>query len=938
MEGYLLHERRKLLGRKQSRKFFVLAEGGSSGEGGGRSLQWFRDASRAERKGAVQLGAACTATVLPGLALLVQPTGPGSRDALTLVAESEEQRAAWLAVFAKNNAATSPAAVAAPPPSAAVAPPVEGKAATKTKAPSAVKRIASKKGFFDGLGISVAFIRKFSAEHLVGDRADFTTAQICEAVVKERTRALECSYVQYLQQAADSGSSSGVDIDVGKAKVFVSHAWKYKLRDVFTVMLEYADKYAAENPKAPPLFFYFDLFCNNQHATESHPFDWWCSTFQRNIMSIGQVLLVMAPWDDPVPLTRAWCLWEIHCALDGKVPLTIGLPPDQRGALLQGVSESFSVITNALVRIDAERSEAFKQEDRDNIHRAVQESELGFDGLNDRVKGRLRDWYLTTALELAEAKAQEETEEAARVLSNLAWSLNEFNEMSHASRFLERVHAIFLKLFGEIHLETANSLKAMGHMAGNRGDNAACLEILERALQILTSLTPEQLGGYDERSQRELVADTRKAVAAAHRALGHPSKALAILLELEPYVHAIDGENTQLMANTLVDTAAVYNDVCDFTKALQMADRALKINISLLGENHPITANTIESMAVTYRLMGDFPNSLQATQRVLRINLAVYGLNHTATATSYANMGMAYDNLAEHAKAREAYQRSFEVFLHVYGEMHTICAASLMNVGLAFHRTGKLREALNTYERAAVIYKQVLPENHPDIGQVSGNYALLHYDMGDLDKAQVRIQKSFAILLKEYEPTNIVVAYSRNWEGLICTGRKKYADGHKAFQTCIEIFQKNECGGHPDMARAMCDWAALCIEDGKLDRADDLLRQASSILNAANSEAKRALPLHHQGVLALKRGKPSEALSFFEQALALRHRFLGRDHPFCAFTERGIGEAYAALNKLTEAREHLDTAQTTALLELDAKHPEVAKINAAIAALKSKPL
>ena len=30
---------------------------------------------------------------------------------------------------------------------------------------------------------------------------------------------------------------------------------------------------------------------------------------------IDHTVLVLAPWDDPIPLTQAWCLWEIYSTL-----------------------------------------------------------------------------------------------------------------------------------------------------------------------------------------------------------------------------------------------------------------------------------------------------------------------------------------------------------------------------------------------------------------------------------------------------------------------------------------------------------------------------------------------------------------------------------------------------------------------------------------------
>ena len=55
----------------------------------------------------------------------------------------------------------------------------------------------------------------------------------------------------------------------------------------------------------------FDLFVNNQNIAAELPHTWWSTTFRDSIKHIGCVLLVMAPWSNPIPLTRAWCLYEV---------------------------------------------------------------------------------------------------------------------------------------------------------------------------------------------------------------------------------------------------------------------------------------------------------------------------------------------------------------------------------------------------------------------------------------------------------------------------------------------------------------------------------------------------------------------------------------------------------------------------------------------------
>ena len=102
----------------------------------------------------------------------------------------------------------------------------------------------------------------------------------------------------------------------------------------------------------------FDLVCNAQHGTVDRPFEWWQTTFRDSIAAIGRVVLVLAPWSDPIPLTRVWCLFEIFSAAttDG-VTLAVRLPPTERPTFEEALAGSFDVVMDTLVRVQSERAE-----------------------------------------------------------------------------------------------------------------------------------------------------------------------------------------------------------------------------------------------------------------------------------------------------------------------------------------------------------------------------------------------------------------------------------------------------------------------------------------------------------------------------------------------------------------------------------------------------
>ncbi len=195
------------------------------------------------------------------------------------------------------------------------------------------------------------------------DVAGLTTTQVSEQIVKVLTKAAKCSFVELIQQqAATAGTSS--EEDVGKASIFTSHAWSYIFTDVVDTLRDLAKKRDLEVAKSKSkksktrIFFWFDIFVVNQHKAPNLPFEWWRTTFRSNIERIGEVVVVMAPWDNPTPLTRAWCLWEIYSAiqLKDRVKMSVALPPNQRQAFLEGIMESIDAILDAIMGMDARKS------------------------------------------------------------------------------------------------------------------------------------------------------------------------------------------------------------------------------------------------------------------------------------------------------------------------------------------------------------------------------------------------------------------------------------------------------------------------------------------------------------------------------------------------------------------------------------------------------
>ena len=225
-----------------------------------------------------------------------------------------------------------------------------------------------------------------------------TTTEVCEMFVTPATMSSQASYCDMM---VSRGHAS-----VGPASVFISHAWKYKFLDVVSAL-----KYPFR--KQPGIVVWFDLFSNNQHKAVSLDFQWWCGVFMSAISDFKHVVMILSPWGDPISLTRAWCLFEVYCSAKTKCKFDVALSKEERASLFDAIMDDADLhVKRMLGKIDCEKSDCFKPEDKAKIFKVVRR-EVGFGTINSMVFEQLRDWVVAAVQE----KIQESSEIALSISS-----------------------------------------------------------------------------------------------------------------------------------------------------------------------------------------------------------------------------------------------------------------------------------------------------------------------------------------------------------------------------------------------------------------------------------------------------------------------------------------------------------------------------------------
>ena len=274
----------------------------------------------------------------------------------------------------------------------------------------------------------------FASGKYTRDRV-MTTKDVMEEVTKAATVGTKVSYVEML---ACRGSTV-----VGDATKFVSHAWKYSFESLVESLAPCVK---------PDTFVWVDICTVNQHETVQRPFAWWQTTFKEAVGGIGHTLLVLAPWENPVPLTRSWCLWEIFSTVSMGARLEVVLSRSEEARFVEVLRYDFHSIAAHLCTLDTRCAEAGSPDDQKGIHAAVDAEDGGFQAVNQRCQLGIQEGLVDIATR--RLGTMEDGEEKWTFMNQLGLLLQDQGKLTEAQALWERALKGYEETLGPMHPDT----------------------------------------------------------------------------------------------------------------------------------------------------------------------------------------------------------------------------------------------------------------------------------------------------------------------------------------------------------------------------------------------------------------------------------------------------------------------------------------------------
>ena len=256
--------------------------------------------------------------------------------------------------------------------------------------------------------------------------------------------------------------------------------------------------------------------------------------------------MVLAPWNAPEPLARAWCLFELYATVVEGKPFSVGFVPAERRKFEAALEEDSTVFLDVLARINVADAQAGRPEDLRMILDEVQRMEGGCARLNAVAIGEMRAAVLGIVRDMVATRRAAGRLGSLMAVANLLANLGEGDE---ARRLYTEVIEGRTAQLGAQHPDTLtakNNLACLLVDLGERGEaRRLYMEVIEGyTVQLGAQHTDtlgaklnlacllQNLGEHDEarRLYTEVIEGYTAQLGAQHTATLRAKNNLAVLL------------------------------------------------------------------------------------------------------------------------------------------------------------------------------------------------------------------------------------------------------------------------------------------------------------------------------------------------------------------------------------------------------------------------
>jgi tetratricopeptide (TPR) repeat protein len=539
---------------------------------------------------------------------------------------------------------------------------------------------------------------------------------------------------------------------IGPPTVFFSHAWMFRFTSVVAAMRAYEE---TQPVGSPTVFFWFDCFSIDEHATQAFPPAWWDTTFLDAIRLIGHTVMYLSPWDNPVPLQRAWCLWEVLCTISAGADFDVCLGLDEREAFELALQRDLDSVLSVVGAIDAEQAEAGDPADKERIFAAILRLlPRGFMDLNNQVKNQLREWTYNAGSAALDAMPPDERLKS-RLLDDLIQYFTKQGQYERAVPLCTEAVSGRRAAFGDADQRTLDAISSLGMLYSDRGEHDLAEPLLHEALlarrktlgcehaQTLQAINSLALLFFEMGEYAKAEPLYNEAIS-AYRKAGTSKEASALTAlnnfgllycewgkfdMAEPLMQEALHGRRDVLGNTHPDTLItiiyngwMYTQIPDYQKAQPLIEEAIPNCQKVLGDDHPKTLSAINLHGLMHLNMGNFVEALPPSQQALAARRKTLGETHPLTLISLTNLGKVHHGMENYQQARILLEEAVDSSRKILGMDHLRTAQRIGHLADVYASEGLVDSAEQLYTEALTNLRRTVGDDHTATLHVVRNY------------------------------------------------------------------------------------------------------------------------------------------------------------------------------------------------------------------------
>jgi CHAT domain-containing protein len=526
------------------------------------------------------------------------------------------------------------------------------------------------------------------------------------------------------------------------------------------------------------------------------------------------------------------------------------------------------------------------------------------------------------------------------------WNLFQYTD---AETWFIKHADLILKHTGEKTLDYIGSLNRLAQLHREMGKYNEAETSYIKALAVAKTMF-----GTDD----TVYAKSLNNLAALYQHIGQYSKAEQQFIQSRDILKKVAGEKSGLYASSLNNLATLYSDMGQVSKTKPLMLQVLAIRKAVYGELHPDYAQGLNNLGYTEAFMGQYKDAELHYTQAKDIYAKTLGDQHPDYASSLSNLGQLYSEMGEYDKAEQLYIQSRDIRKKTVGENHPDYALSLNNLAGLYEGAGRFELAEQLYIESETRTKQVLGVNHPYYVVALNNLGAHFHTRGDYVKSEYYYHlakdtrkallgdkhPSYAMSLNnlgtfyhemgQFDKAEQLFLQARDiWKNSLGTGHSSYAmclnnlaavyEDKLQFSKAEPLYiqardiRKAVYGvNHSEYAASLNNLAALYGRMGQYSKSEALIVQTNNIWKQIlqPTDPLLATGMNNQAAVYRKAQiKSAESEQLYLQAIALRQKVLGVDHPLTAETENDLALLYMNLKQFKKAENLLlsSTAKTT---------------------------